>query len=104
MKAKKSYTQTEVLDSAKIGLEFEFYSSMDIEKTARSIAKYMKKRVVIPVSMSSLNEPKPLYHSPVTPTADIFKIEPDYSGGKNMFELVTGPASYKDARNIIIKM
>jgi hypothetical protein len=104
MKVKKNYTQTEVLESARIGLEFEFFSSMDIEKTARSIAKFTKKRVVIPMSMSTLNEPKPLYHSPVNPTADIFKLEPDYSGGKNMFELVTGPASYKDARNVIIKM
>lgn len=104
MKVKKNYTQTEVLESARIGLEFEFYSSMDIQKTARSIAAFMKKRVVIPVSMSALNSPKPLYHSPVEPTADIFKLEPDYSGGKSMCELVTGPASYREARNIIIKM
>jgi hypothetical protein len=104
MKVKRNYTQTEVLESAKIGLEFEFYSSMNIEKTARSIAQFTKKRVVIPMSMSTLNAPKPLYHSPVNPTADIFKLEPDYSGGKNMFELVTGPASYQDARNVIIKM
>lgn len=104
MKVKKSYTKTEVLDGAKCGYEFEFYSNLPIEETARSIAKYLKKRVVIPLALSNLDEPKPLYHSPVTPTADIFKLEPDYSGGKNMCELVTGPMSYRDARNVVIKM
>jgi hypothetical protein len=104
MKIKKSYTQEEVLQGSKIGFEFEFYSNLSIEKTARSIAKYTGKRVVIPLALSNLKNPKPLYHSPVNPTADIFKLEPDYSGGKNMCELVTGPLSYKDARNVLIKV
>ena len=104
MKIKKSYTKTEILESAKLGVEFEFYSNLPLEKTARSIAKYLKKRVVIPLALSNISEPKPLYHSPVTPSADIFKLEPDYSGGKNMCELVTGPMSYRDARNVVIKM
>jgi len=104
MRAKKSYTKTEILESAKLGFEFEFYSNLPIEETARSIAKYLKKRVVIPLALSNLAEPKPLYHSPVTPSADVFKLEPDYSGGKNMCELVTGPMSYRDARNVVIKM
>ena len=104
MKIKKSYTEAEILDGAKIGYEFEFYSNLPIEKTSRSIAKYISKRVVIPMALSNIKEPKPLYHSPITPSSDIFKLEPDYSGGKNMMELVTGPMSYKDARNTLIKM
>lgn len=103
MKVKKSYTKTEILESAKLGFEFEFYSNLPLEETARSLAKYLKKRVVIPLALSNILEPKPLYHSPVTPSADVFKLEPDYSGGKNMCELVTGPMSYKDARNVLIK-
>jgi hypothetical protein len=104
MKVKKSYTDAEILDGGKIGYEFEFYSNLSIEKTARGLAKYIQKRVVIPMALSNIAEPKPLYHSPITPTADIFKLEPDYSGGKNMMELVTGPMSYKDARNVLIKV
>ena len=104
MKVKKSYTQAEVLDSAKIGFEFEFYSSLDVFETARSIGNFVKKRVVVPLSMSTMGAPKPLYHSPVTPTDTIFKLEPDYSGGKKMCELVTGPMAYSEARNILIKV
>jgi hypothetical protein len=104
MKVKKNYTKTEVLDGAKCGFEFEFYSSKDVFETAKEIAKFVKKRVVVPLALSTLGEPKPLYHSPVEPSADIFKLEPDYSGGKKMCELVTGPMKYKDARNVLIKM
>lgn len=104
MKVKKSYTKAEVLDALILGFEFEFYSSLDVFETARSIGNFTKKRVVVPLSMSSLGAPKPLYHSPVTPTSEIFKLEPDYSGGKKMCELVTGPMPYSDARNVLIKV
>jgi hypothetical protein len=104
MKVKKTYTEAEILDGGKIGFEFEMYSNLSIEKTARGLAKYIQKRVVIPMALSNIKEPKPLYHSPITPNSDIFKLEPDYSGGKNMMELVTGPLSYKDARNVLIKV
>lgn len=104
MKIKKNYTKEEILSGVKIGFEFEFFSSFDVFKTARELAKAIKKRVVVPVSLSSLDNPKPLYHSPVTPTSTVFKLEPDYSGGKKMCELVTGPMKYLEARNIMIKV
>ena len=104
MRAKKVYAKTEILDAARVGLEFEFYSSMEVVETARDIAKYLKKRVVVPMAMSSIKEPKPLYHSPVQPSSTIFKLEPDYSGGKKMCELVTGPLDYSEARDVIIKV
>jgi len=104
MKIKKSYTEKEIQDGSKIGIEFEFFSNLSLEETSKSIARYLKKRVVIPLALSNLTKPKPLYHSPVQPTSDIFKLEPDYSGGKKMCELITGPMSYSDARNTIIKM
>ena len=104
MKTKKVYTKTEILDGARVGLEFEFYSSMEVVETARAIGKVLKKRVVVPMALSNIAEPKPLYHSPVTPSSTIFKLEPDYSGGKKMCELVTGPMAYAEARNVIIKV
>jgi len=105
MKVKKNYTKTEILDSIRCGFEFEFYSNTaDVIKTAREISKRIKKRVVVPMSLSALGQEKPLVHSPVKPTADIFKLEPDYSGGKKMCELITGPMKYAEARNILIKV
>lgn len=104
MKTKKVYTQDEILNSARLGLEFEFYSSMDVIETARSLSAVLKKRVVVPMALSNIQEPKPLYHSPVQPSSTIFKLEPDYSGGKKMCELVTGPMNYVEARNTIIKV
>lgn len=104
MKVKKNYTKTEILEGVRVGYEFEFYSSMDVFATAKDLAKTIKKRVVVPLSLSKMGDPTPLYHSPVTPTADIFKLEPDYSGGNKMCELVTGPLKYSDARNVMIKV
>jgi hypothetical protein len=104
MKVKKNYTKEEILSGIKIGFEFEFYSSMDVFETARDIANATKKRVVVPLSLSNISEPKPLYHSPVAPSSSVFKLEPDYSGGKKMCELVTGPMKYEEARNIMIKV
>ena len=104
MNIKKNYTKTEVLSAARVGVEVEFYSSMDVIKTAKAMSKFIKKRIVVPMNVSTLGEPKPLYHSPIEPSSSIFKLEPDYSGGKKMCELVTGPMEYSDARNIIIKV
>jgi len=104
MKTKKVYTTTEILDSAKIGWEFEFYSDFEVIETARSIGRFLKKKVVVPMALSNIDKPKPLYHSPVKPTSTIFKLEPDYSGGKKMCELVTGPMEYADARDVLIKV
>lgn len=105
MKIKKSYRPEEILNAALVGVEFEFFSNLDdVIETARSISKYIGKRVVVPMALSDLTKPKPLYHSPIQPTDSIFKLEPDYSGGKNMCELVTGPMQYREARNVIIKV
>jgi hypothetical protein len=105
MKIKKSYTTEEILSAGKLGLEFEFYSNIDGHvETARSLSKFLGKRVVVPMAVSNIKKPTPLYHSPVNPSDTIFKLEPDYSGGKKMCELVTGPMKYSEARNVIIKV
>ena len=105
MKIKKNYRPEEILEAGKLGIEFEFYSNLkDVVETARSIGKYIGKRIVVPMALSDINNPKPLYHSPIVPTDAVFKLEPDYSGGKKMCELVTGPMKYSEARNVIIKM
>ena len=104
MKIKKAYSKEEILNAARCGFEFEFYSSTDHVTTAREISAAIKKRVVVPMALSDIKKPRPLYHSPVEPSSTVFKLEPDYSGGKRMCELVTGPIDYKEARNVLIKV
>jgi len=104
MKA-KNYTKTEILNSGLLGLEFEFFSKLKDTEISRALGKLLEKRVVIPLSISALGEkPEPLYHSPIVVTDKIFKLEPDFSGGKGMYELVTGPMPMEDARKIVIKV
>jgi hypothetical protein len=99
----KNYTEEHILNSALIGIEFEFFSKIKIEKIAKLLAKKLNKRVVIPLAITELgNDPIPKYHSPVKTSGNIFKLEPDYSGGKEMFELITGPLEYTEAKKIII--
>jgi hypothetical protein len=93
-----------VLNNALVGIEFEFYSKLPIEKAAKSIGEKLGKKIIVPYSVTDILNPRPLYHSPIEPKPDIFKLEPDYSGGKDMRELITGPLPYKEARNIIIRM
>lgn len=104
MKA-KNYTQTEILNSSKIGLEFEFFTKIDRKLVLKELSSVLERKVVTPLSVPPIGErPKAVYHSPVKVTSSVFKLEPDYSGGGDMYELVTGPMDYKDTRSVIIKM
>jgi len=84
----------EVLLTAKIGMEFEFYSNHSTEKTGTLISRLLGKKISI--------EGKS--HSDFSPTADHYKIEPDMSGGVKLLELVTGSIPYQDARIEFIKI
>lgn len=101
----KNYTKDEIFDATYLGLEFEFFSKLKDIEISRALGKLLGKRVVIPYQVPALGEtPKPLYHSPVEVTDEIFKLEPDFSGGKGMYELVTGPTTLKEAKEIITKV
>lgn len=94
-----------VLTSTKIGWEFEFYSELTPKEVVKSVSLALNKIVKIPVFIEGLNiSTKAKYHSDFEPTSEIFKIERDFSGGKNMYELITGPMSYGDSRTVLIKM
>lgn len=84
----------EVLLSTKIGFEFEFYSELGINKVRSLLAKTLRKKVLIFEEV----------HSEFVPTDEIFKLEPDYSGGKKMIELITGPLDYIEAKLILLKV
>jgi hypothetical protein len=79
--------------STKLGFEFEFYSNLNRNEIANQLGKVLGKKVLLFKK----------YHSSLKPTKDIFKLEPDYSGGSKMVEFITGPLPYFEAIVILIK-
>lgn len=79
--------------SVKLGFEFEFYSNLNRNEITYQLGKVLGKKILL------FNK----YHSKFTPTKDIFKLEPDYSGGSKMVELITGPLPYFESIVILIK-
>jgi len=83
------------LNKSKCGLEFEFFSNHSYIKTMELLNLLFD-----PIEIWGFNQ----YHSDFEVTDKKFKIEPDYSGGSEMIELITGPLHWSDARLICIKM
>ena len=77
-----------------MGIEFEFYSNLELKKTQKSLSELLGRKIQL--------EEKA--HSDFVPSADVFKMEPDMSGGAGLIELVTGPMPYRNARLVIVKM
>lgn len=77
-----------------IGMEFEFYSNFTKKEIAKQISKEIGKKIRVFRK----------YHSRFVPTREQFKIEPDYSGGSKMTELITGPLPYFEAIPILIRI
>jgi len=89
-----TFNDSEVLKNCLVGVEFEFYSNLTIDETAKELAGLLNKKIRV--------EKKA--HSDFEVTADEFKIEPDMSGGEKLMELVTGPQEYYGARLMIINV
>jgi len=101
---KKSVTKYDILSAAKCGIEFELYSEKTSSQISRDLGRALNKKIVVPVvSVAFDKEDKGKYHSEMEPTATTFKLEKDFSGGKDMRELITGPLPYEEARLVIIK-
>jgi hypothetical protein len=79
--------------SAKIGFEFEFFTNLNRNDVANKLGKILGKKILVFKK----------YHSNFVPTKDTFKLEPDYSGGSKMVELITGPLPYFEAIPILIR-
>tara|TARA_R110000782_G_scaffold1387_3_gene5369 strand:- start:49506 stop:50801 length:1296 start_codon:yes stop_codon:yes gene_type:complete len=89
-----TFNDSKILKNALVGVEFEFYSNLPIEETAKKIGSLLDKKIQVETKA----------HSDFEPTADHFKIEPDMSGGIKLMELVTGPMPYYNARLLIINV
>lgn len=93
-KLNKDSGRISVLNASQIGIEFEFYSNLEVDETQKALSKLLNRKIRL--------EDKA--HSDFQPSAEVFKMEPDMSGGKGLIELVTGAMPYRDARLVIIRM
>jgi hypothetical protein len=85
--------QLNAIYGSKIGIEFEFFANEGMTEVKRSMSQALNKEIRV--------EEKA--HSEFTPTDEIFKLEPDNSGGSGMIELVTGPMPFVESKLIIAK-
>jgi len=84
-----------ILNESIIGIECEFYTNLSYTKLLELINTEFN-----PIKIWGFNE----YHSKFKPDTLNFKIEPDYSGGPDMVELITGPIPYNESIIILIKI
>lgn len=80
--------------SAKIGFEFEFMSNFTRLEIAQRIGEEIGKDIKVFKK----------YHSRFIPNRNTFKLEPDFSGGLKMVELITGPMDYFEAIPVLIRI
>jgi len=85
--------QLNAIYASKIGLEFEFFANEGMGEVKRGLSQVLNKQIRVEVAA----------HSDFAPTDEIFKLEPDNSGGSGMIELVTGPLPFVESKLIIAK-
>ena len=83
-----------ILSQSVLGFEFEFFSEMTRKEISEDLGKFLGKKIHVSST----------YHSKFKPTSDIFKVEPDYSGGEKMVELITGPMKYDEAMIVLSRV
>jgi hypothetical protein len=88
------FDKLNALNSSVIGFEFEFYTKLLKGRASELLSSLVKKKIVVSEK----------YHSKTPVDRNNFKLEPDYSGGNNMLELITGPLPYDEAMPILIKI
>lgn len=104
-KIKQPITQSEKLQIFNIGFEYEFFTSFKEKDLVKSLSEYLGKKIVVPRVITGFNKKSIVVHNKnVEATESQFKLEPDYSGGDSMWELITGPMPYSEARIILIKV
>lgn len=91
-----------ILNKVKIGFEFEFFTKLNSRKLMSEFKKTLGVKVTTGVKERSFTRELLGYNTEFTPTDKVFKLEKDYSGGPDMYELITGPIGYFDARKILI--
>lgn len=91
----------DILMQTNVGFEFEFFTKLEARKITSSLGKALNKKIKIGIKKNS-KDGKIGYHTGIKPTASTFKLERDFSGGSNMYEIVTGVLPFLEAKKILI--
>jgi hypothetical protein len=115
-----SLNRQQILSSSVVGFEFEFYSEFKPKEVSKQLSQILGKRIVIPTDNYSAASEKDKSKkekilekkveklgkggNKVEPTASMFKLVKDFSGGQYMHELITGPLVYEESRIVLIEV
>lgn len=91
--------QHEALNACRIGFEFEFFTNYERQEAARLLSKELEPKVVL--GRGKVLDKKTNMGTSSKPTSNLFRLIPDFSGGGQMKELVTGPLPYHEARIVL---
>lgn len=83
-----------ILSQSVLGFEFEFFSALTKSEISSDLGKFLGKKIHVSYA----------YHSKFRPTSDVFKLEPDFSGGEKMVELITGPIPYDESMIVLSRI
>lgn len=73
--------QSKILSSAVVGFEWEFYSEKTRKEISQELGRILHKKIKV----------GNVYHSDTPVGPGEWKLEPDFSGGTKMNELITDP-------------
>lgn len=100
----KNFAKDKLLSMFNTGFEFEFFCKFKEKDLIKSLKQTLGKSIVVPRVVTGLNKKEMVVHNKdIQPTDTKFKLERDFSGGPDMWELITGPMQYSEARLILIK-
>lgn len=91
-----------IFQETKVGFEIEFFSDLKDRNIAAFLRDSLNRKVVLGRVKTSIGKDKIGYHTKIKIDEDTFKLEKDFSGGPMMFELVTSPLPYFEAKKVLI--
>jgi len=98
-------SKNEILNSALIGFEFEFFSrKKKFTTVAAELSNILGKKVKAGYKINQKGDKVPGAHTDIPVDYNNYKLEHDFSGGKSMMELVTGPTPFFEAKIVLAKV
>jgi hypothetical protein len=103
-RTKEFLGRNEILNSALIGFEFEFFSKKNFSTVSAELSSILGKKVSAAYKTNSKGEKIPGGHTDTPVDYNNYKLEHDFSGGRAMMELVTGPSPFFEAKVTLAKV